>query len=386
VYAYRDKLFAKPVAPETPPPVVVATTTEPETPPPPPPPPTSPANLLATSTNPSNVTLTWTDAADNESAYRVERRSEQTTIYQSITDLPPNSTVFQDGSVQASSTYFYRVIARNESGDSVPSNEAMVTTRGLPPAPPKQEPLPPAGLDTDSDGLTDLEEALFGSDPRNPDADGDGFLDGNEVFNLYSPYGRAPAKLAGSGSVKTVEGNIGWSMSVPKDSDMAVQDQDGAVAVIKTGHGEMFTVNVEDNPNKLPVVDWFLSKNPDAEKDRIMVFKSKGGYEGIIGPDLLTTYVPWGDMVFVFRYDMNGQPFINYRTVYSMMLNSLALKGLPQKLVPAGTGLLPFEPAATETGAVTAPVPLSESTGTAGLMSTSTSEAVNGGATTPVNP
>ena len=36
-------------------------------------------------------------------------------------------------------------------------------------------------LDSDSDGLTDFEEAVLGSDPNNPDSDGDGLSDGAEV-------------------------------------------------------------------------------------------------------------------------------------------------------------------------------------------------------------
>ena len=46
------------------------------------------------------------------------------------------------------------------------------------------------GTDTDSDGLTDLEESLiYQTNPRLPDTDRDGFLDGNEVFHLYNPNG-----------------------------------------------------------------------------------------------------------------------------------------------------------------------------------------------------
>jgi hypothetical protein len=37
-------------------------------------------------------------------------------------------------------------------------------------------------LDSDNDGLTDLEEPVWGTDPFNPDTDGDGLLDGEEVF------------------------------------------------------------------------------------------------------------------------------------------------------------------------------------------------------------
>ncbi|NQV93258.1 hypothetical protein HQ403_02040 [Candidatus Kaiserbacteria bacterium] len=35
-------------------------------------------------------------------------------------------------------------------------------------------------IDSDSDGLKDWEEILFGTDPQNPDTDGDGILDGEE--------------------------------------------------------------------------------------------------------------------------------------------------------------------------------------------------------------
>ncbi|MBT4349346.1 hypothetical protein HOD19_01025 [bacterium] len=44
-------------------------------------------------------------------------------------------------------------------------------------------------LDIDNDGLTHQEELLFGTDPNNPDTDGDGYLDGEEVNNGYNPLG-----------------------------------------------------------------------------------------------------------------------------------------------------------------------------------------------------
>lgn len=360
VYQNREALFG-----QKPPTVAPIVEVKPDEPPPvqePIPAPSAPIGLTASATNPSSVSLTWTDTASNESAYRVERRPAERTIYERVTDLPPNSTIFQDSSVQASSTYYYRIIARNETGESEPSVETMVSTPALPPPPAKQEPLPPAGLDTDSDGLTDLEEGIFKSDVRNPDADTDGFLDGNEVFNLYNPNGRAPAKLQGSGMVKLITGSIGWSMLIPNDWMIESAGGDGSTGVVRSGHGESFKIAVLSNDNKLPVLDWFMAQNPDADKTRIMMFKSKGGYEGIIGPDLLTTYIPWGNKIFTYTYDMEKQPFINYRTVYSLMLNSLVLSGLPVEMVQAGTGQLPFEPAATKPGAVTQPVSVIEAT------------------------
>ena len=39
-------------------------------------------------------------------------------------------------------------------------------------------------VDTDGDGLPNNLEEIFGSDPGNPDTDGDGCLDGDE-YNIY---------------------------------------------------------------------------------------------------------------------------------------------------------------------------------------------------------
>ena len=43
--------------------------------------------------------------------------------------------------------------------------------------------------DIDQDGLSDALERYYGTDPNNPDTDGDGFLDGIEVTNGYNPLG-----------------------------------------------------------------------------------------------------------------------------------------------------------------------------------------------------
>lgn len=43
--------------------------------------------------------------------------------------------------------------------------------------------------DTDGDGLTDIDEARYGTDLKNPDSDGDGYLDGAEVKSGYNPLG-----------------------------------------------------------------------------------------------------------------------------------------------------------------------------------------------------
>ncbi|MBI5654777.1 fibronectin type III domain-containing protein [Candidatus Uhrbacteria bacterium] len=359
VYLNRDLLF--------PPVVQQPIVQQPETPEPPAPEPlpTAPSDLTATSTNPQSASIAWIDSASNENGFRLERADEQG-IFQGVTSLPPNSTSFIDSSVQPGKSYRYRIFALNQTGDSPASNEASATVPNLPPPPPEQPKLPPAGLDSDSDGLTDLEEVLFGTDSHNPDTDGDGFLDGNEVYNLYNPFGKAPAKLEGSDLVKSISGSIGWNMLIPKSWNMTGASADGSQATVDTGHGETFKLVVEDNPNNQGVLAWYLSRHPDVNESLILKYRSKHGYDGIIGVDMLTTYIPWGNKIFTFTYDLDGQTFINFRTTYYMMLNSLVLSGLPVINVPAGSASLPFEPSATSTGQVNLPEAVfPQTTGTA---------------------
>lgn len=334
-------------------PVVVQT---PPTPTPTPQPPVAATGVSATSTSPQSVSLTWTDMATNETGYRIDR-ADASGSFVSLTSIPTNSTSFLDTSVQASSSYQYKVVALNAGGET-PSEPVAVTVQALPPAPPVQPKLPPAGLDTDSDGLTDLEEVLFKSNPRNPDTDSDGFLDGNEVFNLYNPDATPPSNLLAAGLVKEYAGTVGWKMQIPASWSVTQDAPDGSRMTIATGHDEVFHFSLEANPDHLSVLDWYLKQHPEVSRDQVLAYKTKRGYEGVLGVDLLTTYLPWGDKVVVFGYDLAGQTFINFRTTYAMMLNSLQLNGLQTtKPAPSQTAL-PFEPAATTTGVIAQPVPV----------------------------
>lgn len=363
-FVYFNYALLFPPPPVAPAPVVVET-------PKPVPPPSAPTGASATSSNPQNVVLSWADTSADETGFRIERKAGEG-AFAALTNLPANSTSFLDSSVISGSTYAYRVFAVNQSGSSDASNEASATVPLPPPAPPTLPTLPPAGLDTDSDGLTDLEEALYGTDPRNPDTDADGFNDGNEVYHLYNPAKPAPVRLIDSDLVKVVTAPIGWMMYVPASWDVAMNATDGSKATIDTHHGETFVVTIEDNADKKPILQWYLDGHPNVNATQVMEYRSKGGYTGILGADQLTTYVPWGDRVFVFTYDLDGQTYINYRTTYYMMLNSLALSGLAPKSPPTPGETLPFEPSATSSGVISLPVPVTATTTEETLEQTTT--------------
>lgn len=317
VYFNRALLFP-PAAPETPPtpeaPVIAA--------------PSSPANLTAVSVSGTvAVTLSWVDTSGDETGYRVERREGAQGTFVPVTNVGINSSAFLDVTVMPDRTYTYRVIATGPGGESSPSNEATVRTGAAAEAP--SPALPPGGLDSDSDGLTDVEEAVYGTDSRNPDTDGDGFLDGNEVFHLYNPAATAPVRLIDSGIVKQVQASSGWRLLVPKDWVATLTPPDGATATIRTNSGETFTVTLEDNAAEMSLRDWYNSHIEDSAINPPREITTKGGLVGLLGGDRLTTYFTWDGKVFVLHYELGSKDFINYRTSFEMILNSLELEGAP---------------------------------------------------------
>lgn len=100
--------------------------------------PTAPAGLLATYNNATGkVDLIWSAGASDHTGFRIERKLGAGGAYASIGTVSAATLTFTDsGPLTASSTYFYRVLATNAGGDSLPSNEPSVIT----PAPPPPSP------------------------------------------------------------------------------------------------------------------------------------------------------------------------------------------------------------------------------------------------------
>ncbi len=68
-------------------------------------------------------------------------------------------------------------------------------------------------MDSDNDGLSDLLEAKFKTDPQNADTDGDGFSDGLEVQNGYDPLSKNPAKLPKRIEIDTKKQELSYFLS-----------------------------------------------------------------------------------------------------------------------------------------------------------------------------
>jgi hypothetical protein len=90
-------------------------------------PPSAPASLEASASVASEVTLRWVDTSGEETGVSIER-SRDGANYIEIATLGRNTTTFTDRTVEARTTYSYRLRASNSAGVSPYSNVATVTT------------------------------------------------------------------------------------------------------------------------------------------------------------------------------------------------------------------------------------------------------------------
>ncbi|MDQ3685769.1 MAG: fibronectin type III domain-containing protein [Acidobacteriota bacterium] len=97
-------------------------------------PPAAPTSLAATTVSTSQINLSWTDNATNESGYRVERSTDGSNFTQ-IATTSANAVTYSATSLSASTTYYFRVRATNAGGDSAYSNTASATTQASPTTP-----------------------------------------------------------------------------------------------------------------------------------------------------------------------------------------------------------------------------------------------------------
>ena len=171
------------------------------------------------------------------------------------------------------------------------------------------------GKDSDSDGLSDLEETLiYETDVRLPDTDGDGFLDGNEVFNGYHPNGFSPETLL---DLQTVD-QFTWQETVilyhPSNWEV-LETEESLVFVATTG--EQFT---------MVRVDFGLEEITEEQiGEKIFSSTTKNQLEMIVTEDQRKAYVAVNGFVYRFTYDVGIKGTVDYLQTFQMMLNSLSL-------------------------------------------------------------
>ncbi len=189
--------------------------------------------------------------------------------------------------------------------------------------------MPISSVDTDSDGLTDEEERLYGTELRLADTDGDGFIDGQEVINLYSPFAAGTVLLQDVASVNVFSNpTMGYTILNPASWLVRATDDSRREVVLTSRTGEMMYVEVFDNPQNVTLSQWLIDNQPQINPNTSANYATPGGLTGSVTANELTYYLaaPTQSRVYRFTYDPGTVSRLNFKTTFRMLVNSLTLQ------------------------------------------------------------
>jgi len=178
--------------------------------------------------------------------------------------------------------------------------------------------------DTDKDGLTDMEESLFGTSISLSDTDNDGFSDGQEVVNGYDPNGLS--KLENSSKVRTYSDTINnYNLLYPAVWAVADDPQNVDGKIFTSGE-EFVSMSVQDNPARLSARDWYLTKSPGINSSQISTVNNWA--KTLVGAkslDNLSVYYTKGDKTYIINYNINILSEAGYESTFEMMYKSFKI-------------------------------------------------------------
>ena len=90
-------------------------------------PPAAPTGLAADAASTTQINLTWSQPASNQTGFTIQR-SVDGTNFTNLASTAANVTGYSDTALSPGTTYLYRVLASNSAGNSPPSNTAHATT------------------------------------------------------------------------------------------------------------------------------------------------------------------------------------------------------------------------------------------------------------------
>lgn len=178
-------------------------------------------------------------------------------------------------------------------------------------------------VDTDSDELTDLEEALFGTDTGIWDSDNDSYFDGQEILNLYDPDREGAAKLIDSGLVSEyVHPDLNYVLYYPSSWITAEVDEQTNHVIISAQTGEYISIRKESKVRGQDFARWFAAHARAQRFRDVETVENAFDVQVQERKDHLVAYVEEGDSVYVLSYHAPDQGPVRYRRVMQMIIAS----------------------------------------------------------------
>lgn len=191
---------------------------------------------------------------------------------------------------------------------------------------------PPAlSRDSDSDGLTDIEEDVIGTNPVKPDTDVDGYKDGDEILAGYNPLSdgsQGKAKLAEADFVVLAQSSFAqnnFSFLYPRRFKVSFISESGQ-AIISADTGEIIRLSSQPDEQKISAMNWYLQSHPQVSVSQLKTI-STNQLSGFFTPDGLTAYLTDTnkERIYSFEYLTNPQTEFRYPALFTMIIKNFKI-------------------------------------------------------------
>lgn len=246
--------------------------------------------------------------------------------------------------------------------------------------------------DGDVDGLTDIEEELWGTNGALADSDSDKFDDLVEIVNLYNPAGVTPERLVEAHLVSTyINPEYQYSVYYPVTWLAQAVDEEKKEVLFTSITQEFAEVRVLPFPTDMPFAEWFVKTFPGEQLATYIPFVNKFKVSGVMSLDGMVAIITDGAHVYLITYNGGVREEVNYRQTFKMMVQSFKTSSVttPIELLPKTTlqsmpSLFPMgasasstvTPSATATTTASSTTPLTDLTPDEVIFVTSTSPTI----------
>lgn len=187
----------------------------------------------------------------------------------------------------------------------------------------------PIGLDSDKDTMPNIEELIYKTDLHNQDSDGDDYMDGQEVANLYNPLTGNLSKIIDSNLVKQyLNPEYNYTFFYPAVWNVISADNDRKISVISP-EGEFIEIILIDNPYGYTAENWYLDQIPMEYKHKIEKIWANS-FRGVKSLDEMSVYLTLisGDRSFIYSisYIVGSRTQMSFPATFQMLSRSFDIK------------------------------------------------------------
>jgi hypothetical protein len=178
-------------------------------------------------------------------------------------------------------------------------------------------------VDTDIDGLSDLEEADLGTNASSIDSDGDKYNDLTELVGGYNPAGSG--KLIDNTNIKKYS-NASYKYNILYPNAWQLYLVDKGASVIFTAEDQSFVqVVTQANTNKLSIKKWYETEFSTTALDSQTV--TFNNWEGIKSVDGLIVYLTnqTSNNIYIVSYTPVSDQTLSYNNIFGAMIKSFTI-------------------------------------------------------------